>query len=136
MATWVSSGSSRSRSSIRLARVGIIRQAVTPCSSSSSKRAAGLAERRDRTHRLAGELAQRLALGIVARIEVHVRPGRRDHLERRVGDELGQHVAHDELLAPAQLDETEEVAVRLRQVAGERILGLVQMVVGVEDRKS
>ena len=41
MTTWMSSGSSRIRSSTRLARVGNMRARSIPCSSISSSRAAG-----------------------------------------------------------------------------------------------
>jgi hypothetical protein len=56
-----------------------------------------------------------------------------DHLERGVGDELGEPVAHDQLLAAPDLDEPDEVPVRGRQVSGQRVLGLVEVVVRVED---
>jgi hypothetical protein len=75
---------------------------------------AGLAERRDARHRRAGQLAQRAPLGVVARVERHVGAGPGDHLERGVGDELGEPIAHDELLSASDLDEPDEV----RCVAG------------------
>ena len=55
------------------------------------------------------------------------------HLEGRVGDELGDRVADHQLLAAADLHEAEQVAVRRREVPGEGVLGLVEVVVGVED---
>jgi hypothetical protein len=93
----------------------------------------GLAERGEAGHRRAGELAQRPALGVVAGVEGHVGPGPGDDLERRVGDELGEPVADHQLLAPPDLDEKEQVAVPLGQVPGQGVLGLVEVVVGVED---
>ena len=75
---------------------------------------AGLTEGGDAGHRLAGQLAQRASLRVVAGVEGHVRAGPGDDLERGVGDELGEPVAHDELLAAAQLDEPDEAAMRRR----------------------
>ena len=94
-----------------------------------------LAEGGDARHRLAGELAQRAPLGVVAGVERHVRARPGDDLEGGVGDELGEPVAHDELLPAAELDEADEVPVRRRQVPGQRVLGLVEVVVRVEHRE-
>ena len=61
------------------------------------------------------------------------RPGH--HLEGGVGDVLGELVADHQLLAALELHEPEEVRVLGRQVARESVLGLVEVVVGVEDRE-
>jgi hypothetical protein len=81
---------------------------------------------------LVEQLAQGLPVGVLGRVEGHVGTGPGDHLERGVRDELGDPVADHELPAAPDLHAPEEVAVPFREVAGEGVLRLVQVVVGVE----
>ena len=94
-----------------------------------------LTERGDAAHWLAGEFAQRLTVGVVRRVEGHVRARPGNDLERRVRDELGEDVADHQLLAALELDEAEQVPVARRQVPGERVFCLIEMVVRVEHRE-
>src|SRR5262249_34540530 len=60
--------------------------------------------------------------------------GPRDDLERRVGDVVAHLVAHHDLGATADLDVVDDVLAVVRQELGQRLFGLVEVVVGVEHR--
>jgi hypothetical protein len=95
---------------------------------------AGLAEGRDGAHRLAEDLAAGLALGVaVAEVVLH-RAGTGDHLEGGVGDVVTDLAPYGDLRAAVDLHVLDGVRVLLGEVAGERLLGLVQVVVAVEER--
>ena len=89
----------------------------------------GAPERGDRPHRLADDLAVRLALGVADAEVLLLRPGARHHLEGRVRDVLADGAPDHDLLAATHLDVVDGALVAVRQVAGERVLGLVQVVV-------
>src|SRR5690606_23223608 len=94
---------------------------------------ARLAEGRDRAHRLAEDLAPALALR-VAVLEVVLHGARpRDHIEGRVRDVLADLAADGDLGAPVDLHVLDDALVLLRQELRQRVLGLVQVVVGVEE---
>ena len=94
---------------------------------------AGLAERGDGPHRLADQLPVRLALG-VAVPEVLLLGARPGHdLEGRVRDVLADRALDHDLRAAVDLDVVDGAAVPVGQVPGEGVLGLVEVVVGVED---
>ena len=133
--TWISSGSSRSRSSSRLASVGNIRDRSMPCSSISWRRGAGLAEGGDAPHRLADELPVRLALRVAVPEVVLLGPGPGHDLEGRVRDVLADRALDDDLGAAVEVDVVHCAPVPVGQVPGEGVLGLVEVVVGVEDRE-
>ena len=96
---------------------------------------AGLAERRDRPHRLAEDLAAALALG-VADAEVVLLRARPGHdVEGGVRDVVADLAADDDLGAAPDLDVVDGALVAVGQELGERVLGLVEVVVGVEDRE-
>ena len=94
-----------------------------------------LAERGDAPHRLADDLAVRLALRVAVAEVLLLRARPRDDLERRVRDVLADLAAHDDLRAAPHLDVVDRALVPVREVPGERVLGLVQVVVGVEDEE-
>ena len=104
MTAWMSSGSSRMRSSTRLASVGNISARSMPCSSISSMRGGRLAEGGDGAHRLAEDLAAALALGVALAevVLLRARPGH--HVEGRVRDVLADLAADDDLRAAAHVD--------------------------------
>jgi hypothetical protein len=95
----------------------------------------GLEERRDRAHRL----TEQLALGLAVRVAVlevllpGTRPG--DDLEGRVGNVVADLPPDRDLGAPVDLHVLDVVLVLLGQELGQRLRWLVEMVVGVEDRK-
>ena len=105
-----------------------------PSSSSSCEAGLGGPEGVDGAHRRAGHLAQRLALGVPAGEVVGERSRWRHHLEGGVGDGLVDVVVDGDLGAAVDLHVLDEALVLLREVAGERVAGLVEVVVGVEDR--
>ena len=93
----------------------------------------GLAEGGDALHRLTDDLAIRLALR-VADAEVLLLGPRSGHdLEGRVRDVLADLAPHHDLGPAPDLHVVDGPLVAVREVAGERILRLVQVVVGVED---
>ncbi len=93
-----------------------------------------LAEGGDGAHRLAEDLPARFALG-VARGEVLLHRTRaRDHLEGGVGDVLADLPADRDLGTAVDLHVLDRARVLLGQVPGERVLGLVQVVIRVEQR--
>ena len=119
--TWIATGSSRSRSSTRLASVGNISERSRPSSSMSSRRGAGLEERRDGPHRLAEELALALAVR-VAELEVLLpRAGLGDHREGGVRDVVADLAAQRDLGAAVDLHVLDDVLVLLGQVLGQRL---------------
>ena len=133
MAAWVRSGSSRMRSSRRLASVGNMSARSMPCSSISSMRGSGARNAVERLHRLAEELPAVLPLG-VAHPEVLLHGARAGHhVEGRVGDVVADLPADDDLRAPPHLDVVDGALVPLGEVLGEGVPRLVQVVVGVED---
>ena len=96
---------------------------------------AWLAERGDALHRLADDLAVGLALR-VADAEVLLLRARAGHdLERRVRDVLADLAPDHDLRAAPHLDVVDRALVPIGEMAGERILGLVEVVVGVEHRE-
>ena len=93
----------------------------------------GVTERRDGLHRLAHHLAEALAAATVPEvILLGTRP--RDHLERRVGNVVADHVANHDLGAAADVDVIDDALAVLRQELGQRFLGLIEVVVGIEHR--
>src|SRR5690606_15689582 len=91
-----------------------------------------LAERGDGVHPPAHQLAPALALG-VAPAEVLLLGTRADDaVEGRVRDVLADAAVHRDLRPAGDLDVTDQAVVALRQVAGEGVAGLVEVVVGVE----
>ena len=118
---------------MRLARVGNTSDASIALFVDELESGPGGPERGHARDRLAGQLAERHAIGVRPGVEGHVRPGPGDDLEGRVRDELGEAVADDQLLAAADLHESEQVGVLRGEVPGEGVLGLVQVVVRVED---
>jgi hypothetical protein len=94
---------------------------------------AGLAERRDRLHRLTHHLAVTLAATAVPEVLLlSARP--RDHVEGGVGDVVADVAADDDLRAAADLHVIDDVLALVGQELGERLLRLVHVVVGVEHR--
>ena len=94
----------------------------------------GLAERGDGLHGLAHELAVALALGVAVGevVLLRARPGH--DLERRGGDVLADDAPHRDLRPPLHLHVLDRVLVLLGEELRERVLGLVEVVVGVEHR--
>ncbi len=99
----------------------------------TSSRARRVAERGDGLHRLAHHLAEALAAAAVPEVLL-LRAWPRDDLERRVRDVVADHVADHDLGAAADLDVVDDVLAVLRQELRQRLLGLVEVVVGVEHR--
>ncbi len=95
---------------------------------------AWLAECGDGLHRLTEDLAAALAVRIAVLEVVLHRAGLGDHRERGVGDVLADLPADRDLGPTVELHVLDRVLVRLRQEAGQRVLGLVEMVVRVEQR--
>ena len=94
-----------------------------------------LAERGEATHRLADQLTVRLALGIPV-TEVLLLGARPGHdLERRVGYVVADAAPDHDLGSPVQVDVVDGALEAVREVTGEGFLRLVEVVVGVEDRK-
>ena len=94
-----------------------------------------LAEGGDGAHRLADDLAVGLALGVPVAEVLLLGPRLGHHLEGGVGDVLADRAEDHDLRAPVQLDVVDGALVLLGQVPGERFLGLVEVVVGVEGRE-
>jgi hypothetical protein len=94
-----------------------------------------LPEGRNAAHRLPDQLPVRLALGIAPAEVLLLRAGAGNHLEGRVGDVLAHRAPDHDLRAPVELDVVDGALVAIRQVPGEGVLGLVEVVVGVKDRK-
>ena len=93
-----------------------------------------LAERRDRPHRLAEDLAAALALGVAVAEVVLLRAGPGDHVEGGVGDVVADRAPHHDLRAAPHVDVVDGALVAVGQVLGERLPRLVHVVVGVEHR--
>jgi hypothetical protein len=94
-----------------------------------------LPERRRRLDRLAEQLAAALPLRVADPVVLLLGARPRHHLEGRVRDVLGDPAAHRQLGATVlQLHVLDGAAVPVGQVPGERLRGLVEVVVGVEDR--
>jgi hypothetical protein len=94
----------------------------------------GLAERRDAAHRLADELAVRLALRVAVAEVLLLRPRPGHDVERGVRDVVADLTLHHDLGPAPDLDVVDHPLVPVGQVPGEGVLGLIQVVVGVEDR--
>ena len=94
----------------------------------------GLPERRDRAHRLAEDLAPALALGVAVPEVVLLGAGAGHDVEGGVGDVVADLAPDDDLRAALDLDVVDGALVAVGQVLGERLLGLVEVVVGVEHR--
>jgi hypothetical protein len=94
----------------------------------------GLAERRDRLHRLAQYLAIGLAAAAVTEVLL-LRAGPGDDLERRVGDVVADVTADDDLGAAADLHVVDGALAVVGKELGQRLLCLVHVVVGVEHRE-
>src|SRR5262249_33671964 len=93
-----------------------------------------LAERGKGAHRLAEDRPAVVAVGVaLAEVVLH-RPWAGDDLERRVGDVLADLAPHDDLGATAHVHVVDRASVPIGQVAGQRVTGLVEVVVGVEHR--
>jgi hypothetical protein len=90
-----------------------------------------VAERGDGLHRLAHDLAEALAAAAVPEVLL-LGAGPGDHLEGRVRDVVADLVAHHDLGAPTDLDVVDDVLAVVRQELGQRLFGLVEVVVGVE----
>ena len=93
-----------------------------------------LAERGDRRHGLAEDLAPALAIGVAEAEVVLLRAGAGDHLEGRVRDVLADGAAHDDLRPTAHVDVVDRALVPVGQELRQRVTRLVQVVVGVEHR--
>ena len=93
----------------------------------------GVAERGDGLHRLAHHLAVTLAAAAVPEVLL-LRAGTGDDLEGRVGDVVADVVAHHDLGAALDVDVVDDALAVVRQELCERLFGLVEVVVGVEDR--
>jgi hypothetical protein len=93
------------------------------------------AKRGDAAHRLARQFAHRLPLGVAVFVEVFVRTGARNDLERGVRDVIADRPAHDDLGAATHAYVVDRVLVLAREMPRERVLGFVQVVVGIEDGK-
>jgi hypothetical protein len=81
----------------------------------------------------AAQISATLALGVADLEVLLLRSGHGDPIEGGVRDVLGDATAHRDLGSPVDLDVLDEPLVLRRQVAGERLLGFVQVVVGIED---
>jgi hypothetical protein len=95
----------------------------------------GLAKRRNRAHGLTGDLPKGFAFWIVPRHIVTKGARTGDHFERGIGNVVADDVADGDLGASVDLDIADGAVVLSRKVPLERVLGLVEMVVGIEDRK-
>ena len=114
--------------------MGNISVRSTPCSSISASRGSG-ARKPGKHDRVADDLAVRLALGVALAEVLLLRTRAGDDVERRVGDELADRPLDDDLRPPPHLDVVDGTLVAIGQVTGERVLRLVQMVVGIEHRE-
>ena len=94
----------------------------------------GLAEGGDRPHRLAEDLAPALALGVAVAEVVLLGAGAGHDLEGGVGDVLADLAPDDDLRAAPHLDVVDGALVAVGQELRERVLRLVEVVVGVEHR--
>ena len=94
----------------------------------------GVAERGDGLHRLADDLAVALALGLPCRKYSSWAPGRATTSNVGFGMYSLICVAHHDLGAAADLDVVDGALVVVRQELRERLLRLVEVVVGVEHR--
>ena len=93
----------------------------------------GREERLGRTDRIPHQLAACLPFGIAVLEELLGRTGSADHVERRVGDVLGDDVANRNFGAPVDLDVLDQSRVLGRQELREGVRRLVHVIVGVED---
>ena len=94
-----------------------------------------LPEGRDAAHRLADELAVRLALGVPVAEVLLLGTGSGHDFERRVGDVVADRAPDHDLGAPVQVDVVDGALVAVGQVTGEGVPRLVEVVVRVEDRE-
>jgi hypothetical protein len=87
-------------------------------------------------HGLAHDLASRLALRVadLEELLLGARPGH--DREGRVGDVIGNHVPHRDLVPPVDLDVLDQALVIARQKLGEGVRSLVHVIVGVKDGKA
>jgi hypothetical protein len=94
----------------------------------------GRAEGLGSAHRFAEDRAAVLALGVAdAEVVLH-RPWTGHDLEGRVGDVLADRSLDDDLGAALHLDVVDDLLVTLGEELRERLTGLVEVVVGIEDR--
>ena len=93
----------------------------------------GIAEGGNRLHGLAHDLAEALAAAAVPEVLL-LGAGPGDHLEGRVGDVVADDVAHHDLGAAADVDVVDDALAVVRQELGQRLFGLVEVVVGIEHR--
>ena len=93
----------------------------------------GVAEGRDGLHRLAHHLAVTLAPAAVPEVLLLCTRAR-DDLEGRVGDVVTDRVADDDLGPPMDIDVVDDALAVIGQELGQRLFGLIEVVVGVEHR--
>jgi hypothetical protein len=96
----------------------------------------GVARRRGRIDRGSLHFAQGETFGVFAREELLVRTGRRDTLERGVGDEVVDPVVDHDPRVATELSELHGTRVLLGQEFCQRLGCLVHVLVGVEDRRA
>ena len=126
------SRSSFSISSTPRPRLGRTQANSTPWSSSAFTRAVAVVVLGLEALRLAQDLLERTTFRVL-RAEVAVERSRPpDRVVRGVRDELEQLAADDERAAAVHVDPAHRAAVLAVEVAGERVLGLVVVLVGVE----
>jgi hypothetical protein len=92
-----------------------------------------LAEGGQAAHGLADDLAVGLPLRVPAAEVLLLGAGPGDDLEGGVGDVVADDAADDDLGAAPDLDVVDHALVLIGQELGERVGGLVEVVVGVED---
>ena len=131
-----SSGSSRMRSSSRLASVGNISARSTPELVHQLEARSRLAEARA-CARIGSPMISRYDLpsGLPLRKYSSWAPGPGHDLEGRVRDVVADRAPDHDLRPAVQFDVVDGALVAVRQVPGERLLRLVHVVVGVEDGK-
>jgi hypothetical protein len=92
----------------------------------------GLPERRDRPHRFPEDLPPALALGVAVAEVVLLRAGARHDVEGGVRDVLADAAPHDDLRAAPHVHVVDCALVAVGEEPRQRILRLVEVVVGVE----